>query len=310
MIKINNKSFEINHFPDNTQLLKGNFDPNNPINIFWSYESDEELVTLMFIVKHIRNAFSQTVEINLTMPYIPNARMDRTHNKEEFFTLKYFADIINSLGFNKVVTMDAHSNVSGALFDRIENHGIENPIKNVLKLINKLRGTTMYVYFPDDGAYKRYKDLNVFEGCKFIYGRKRRNWDTGIIEGLDIVNEKGEILTKLDNDAVVLMVDDIVSYGGIMAYSADKLKESGAASIYAYATHVENSVLNAERGTLIKRINSGIVKCLYTTNSIFTKTDETKKIKIIYELGGTDNKKFIRPTFGNGIIKIIKTSTF
>ena len=39
------------------------------------------------------------------------------------------------------------------------------------------------------------------------------------------------------------MIDDIISYGGTMYYSAKKLKELGVGKIYAYATHVENSLI-------------------------------------------------------------------
>ena len=77
------------------------------------------------------------------------------------------------------------------------------------------------------------------------------------------------------------MVDDIVSYGGSMAYGADKLKELGAAHIYAYASHVENSVLDQEKGTLLKRIDYGTVDKLFTTNSIFN--DKHDNIEIVYE---------------------------
>ena len=48
------------------------------------------------------------------------------------------------------------------------------------------------------------------------------------------------------------MVDDIISYGGTLAYSADKLKAMGAAHISAYATHVEDSAINTDKGTLLK----------------------------------------------------------
>ena len=66
------------------------------------------------------------------------------------------------------------------------------------------------------------------------------------------------------------MIDDIVSYGGTLAYSGAKLKELGAAEVYAYATHTENSVLDNEKGTLRKKLEDGTVGELYTTDSIYT----------------------------------------
>jgi ribose-phosphate pyrophosphokinase len=66
------------------------------------------------------------------------------------------------------------------------------------------------------------------------------------------------------------MVDDIISYGGTLAYSADSLKKLGASAIYAYASHTENSVLDEENGTLLKRLNDGTVDEVFTTSSIYT----------------------------------------
>ena len=67
----------------------------------------------------------------------------------------------------------------------------------------------------------------------------------------------------------VLMVDDIISYGGTFSISADKLKELGAKEIYAYATHCEKSVLDADKSILLERLQNGTVKKIFTTNSLF-----------------------------------------
>jgi ribose-phosphate pyrophosphokinase len=125
------------------------------------------------------------------------------------------------------------------------------------------------IYFPDDGAYKRYKDLPCFNDLKCVYGKKERDWNTGQILGIEIYDKNGCKLTNELENCDVLMVDDIISYGGTLAYSADKLKAMGAAHISAYATHVEDSAINTDKGTLLKRINSGVVDFVYTTNSLF-----------------------------------------
>ena len=59
------------------------------------------------------------IKVSLFMPYIPNARMDRVKVDEDTFTLKYFAEIINSLSFTSVSVLDPHSSVSEALIERI-----------------------------------------------------------------------------------------------------------------------------------------------------------------------------------------------
>lgn len=275
MITVNGIEIVRKTFPDgslclldlNSSLLY----PNKNYEIVWLYEGDYEIFMLICIVKHLRSKMYNNVSFNLTMPYVVNSRLDRTHSDNEVFTLKYFAEIINDLKFNKVVIVDPHSIVSEALIDNV---CVLRPSNIISNAINKMRSLNEFkrelvIYFPDDGAYKRYKDMPCFKDFNCIYGKKERDWETGKILGIEIYDKNGSKLTNEIENCNVLMVDDIISYGGTLAYSADKLKEMGAAHISAYATHVENSVLDEEKGTLLKRYKDKIVDTVYTTNSIY-----------------------------------------
>lgn len=277
MLYVNFEPVEVKHFPAGEQSIL-NFDFKKPISgnkvfIDWHYENDEELVTLIYITNHIRSLYPDVL-IQLNMPYIPHARMDRVKSRKEVFTLKYFAQVINSLNFCQVFTTDAHSNVSEALIDRIVN---VDPSEIINKIFDKFESTPV-IYFPDAGAYKRYSDLECFKNVKMIYGEKIRNWETHRIEGLNIVTNGVDL-----KDKYVIMVDDIISYGGTFYHSANKLKELGVKGIYAYATHTENEVLNEEKGTLIKSLKDGTVTKLFTTNSIFKEENESEYIEIIHK---------------------------
>ena len=291
MIKINGFEIGVNHFPDGTQMLLNVptyyiFDSvsrsdttKKPMNIYWNYERDEELVTLYFLLKHLREKIHiEGLQYRLFMPYVPNARMDRTKSSDEVFTLKYFCQFINDLKFDIVYVLDPHSNVTEALIDNVCINNIEPYIKYALEDVEgfgidggKKYGGSTVVYFPDAGAMKRYGGLSVFGNREFIYGAKERDWKTGKINGLKVLNRDGEPIT--DENALkgktVLMIDDIVSYGGTLAYSADALRKLGASAVYAYVTHTENSVLDKEKGTLLNRLESGVVDELFTTNSIY-----------------------------------------
>ena len=275
MITINGIEIVRKTFPDgslclldlNNTLLY----PNQNYEIVWLYEGDYEIFMLICIVKHLRSKMYNNVSFNLTMPYVVNSRLDRTHSDNEVFTLKYFAEIINDLKFNKVVIVDPHSIVSEALIDNVCVLRPSNIISNVIDKMCSLNEfkRELVIYFPDDGAYKRYKDMPCFKDFNCIYGKKERDWETGKILGIEIYDKNGSKLTNELENCDVLMVDDIISYGGTLAYSADKLKEMGATHISAYATHVENSVLDEEKGTLLKRYKDKIVDTVYTTNSIY-----------------------------------------
>ena len=275
MITINGIEIVRKTFPDGSLCLldlnNALLYPNKNYEIVWLYEGDYEIFMLICIVKHLRSKICNNASFNLTMPYVVNSRLDRTHSDNEVFTLKYFAEIINDLKFNKVVIVDPHSIVSEALIDNVCVLRPSNIINNVIGKMLCLNGLEkeLVIYFPDDGAYKRYKDLPCFKSFKCIYGKKERDWETGKILGIEIYDKNGSKLTNEIENCNVLMVDDIISYGGTLAYSADKLKEMGAAHISAYATHVENSVLDEEKGTLLKRYNDKIIDTVYTTNSIY-----------------------------------------
>lgn len=268
MIKINDKKIEINYFPDNTQRLHCWPICTKTSNIYfeWQYECDEELITLMFLVQHLRdNGFDGNFVLYLN--YVPNSRMDRTLHENEVFTLKYFCNIINHLKFSQVVILDPHSNVTPALLNNVYVDNAEHYIMSVIHRIAS-NNKEFVLYFPDYSAMKKYSA--IVPDYKYVYGNKKRDWDTGKILGIDIVNDYDIDL----NGKAVLMIDDIVSYGGSMKYGADKLKELGVGKIYAYATHTENSILDKEKGTLIKSLEDNTVEKLFTTNSIFTKQHE------------------------------------
>ena len=275
MITVNGIEIVRKTFPDGSLCLldldNSLLYPNRNYEIVWLYEGDYEIFMLICIVKHLRSKMYNNVSFNLTMPYVVNSRLDRTHSDNEVFTLKYFAEIINDLKFNKVLIVDPHSIVSEALIDNVcvlRPHNIIDDAINKMRSLNEFK-RELVIYFPDDGAYKRYKDMPCFKDFNCIYGKKERDWETGKILGIEIYDKNGSKLTNELENCDVLMVDDIISYGGTLAYSADKLKEMGATHISAYATHVENNVLDEEKGTLLKRYKDNIIDTVYTTNSIY-----------------------------------------
>ena len=265
MIEVNGSVFRIEHFPDGTQRLKADCS-GGELNITWKYKDDSELFTIIALASNYKE---RGYKVSLNMPYIPNARMDRVKSDKEVFTLKTFCDLINQVGFERVTVLDAHSRVSLALINRVKQVDIAEIIRKCA--INKL-SKYIILYFPDEGSQKRYVDF--FPEYRYVCGMKKRDWATGQIKGLDIIDNGVDLKGK-----TLLMIDDIVSFGGSFYYSALKLKEMGANNIYAYATHTENSVLDEGKGKLKQLLEDGIVEKLFTTNSLFT--GEHKNIEVM-----------------------------
>ena len=266
MIKINDKLVTQAHFPDNSLRIETEYrEPlfdlswlgNNTSTkkLTWHYENDAELFTIICIRKHFAKD-----DMILEMPYCPHARMDRVKSSNEFFTLKYFADVINSLNFSEVRILDPHSNVCSALLDNVK---VQHPADYISKAINSISTDSMIAFYPDEGAMKRGTD---YVKGSYAFGIKKRDWETGKILGLELMNK------EIVKDKDVLIIDDICSRGGTFYHSAKALKEAGAKNIYLYVTHCENTILEGDL------LTNGLVEKVYTTNSIFTK--EHEKIEV------------------------------
>lgn len=260
MIKVNGTIIETDKtFPDGSLAMKVPYQPGaGLVHVQWNYENDAELFALICL----RKKFGSN-KVILHMPYIPHARMDRVKNDEDVFTLKYFCDIINSLDFDKVCVLDAHSNVSLALLDRVIQIPVEPHINAAITQHD--RGNTA-LFFPDEGSMKRYADY--FNSIPFSFGMKKRDWSTGKILGLEIMQTENIIGKD------VLIIDDICCAGGTFYYAARALMGAGAKSVSVYVTHCENTLLHG------KLIDCGLIENIYTTDSLVH--CEELKTKVIY----------------------------
>ena len=260
MIWLNNQRIQLsNRFPDGTFAFRVSC-PDVANNegeavIRWHYENEDEMAALYYIVRHLWQ-YPAVKSISLVLPYCPNARMDRTHHDYEVFTLKYFADFINMLGFKAVYILDPHSNVATAL---INNCKVLSPEPYIRKAMRDIDDPDLLLFYPDEGAMKRYSDM-----IKTLYGFgiKRRCWETGRITGLDVVCN-ADIKGKN-----VLIVDDICCRGGTFFHSAKALKELGAKSVSVFCSHCEHAIFEGDL------LTTDFVDHVYTTDSILHKEHE------------------------------------
>lgn len=253
MIQLNGHKISIPQFPDGTP----HFPPISLLDdlsytIFWNYEQMDELTYILMLAEHIHDHYANVI---LYMPYVPNARMDRVHSDSEVFTLRHFCKMINSAGFASVHILDPHSHVTPALIDRVVVHSPNFYIDLAFGEVAGKEGTRPFFVFPDEGAHKRYSSLLMGGGRKSAYCSKERDWDTGIINRLVL---QGEVPT----DQPALIVDDICSYGGTFARTAETLRDAGVNRVYLFVTHCEHNIYD---GRLFKE---HLLDGIFTTDSI------------------------------------------
>lgn len=237
---------------------------NGAYEIVWRYEDPAEQVTLYALVNHLRDKLCADT-ITLIMPYIPNARMDRTHNAGEVHMLKYFCKFINDLHFNTVQVMDPHSDVSISMLDRVF---FIDPTPLVKEAVETSRA--QYIFFPDEGAAKRYGPTYNFR--PYLNGKKNRDWATGNIIGLEVENPMG-----IKDDFTgrnIIIIDDICSRGGTFMHAGAALKKMGFGKIDLCVTHCEKTIF---AGKLLS--SDSPINHIYTTDTIFN--GEHDKISVM-----------------------------
>ena len=195
----------------------------------------KDVMTLLLTVDAVKRRCEYD-ELYLVMPYIPYARQDRVCNEGEAFSLKVFANLINSCEFDKVIVTDPHSDVAPALID---NCVIEEQWENILylkdtdSLFEEILSKSDVVS-PDAGAEKKTTKLCQKIGKEYFHrGIKHRDLSTGRLSGFDVQfnNPYGKIPES------VLIVDDICDGGGTFIGLANVLKERGVKRVYLYVTH-------------------------------------------------------------------------
>lgn len=264
MLLINDEEVKITRFPDNTFKFDLEEIPSNS-NLLWKYESMEELFTIIGLKQKLKDSLAK-----LIVPYLPNARMDKICHDGEGLMLEYLVTTLDNLGFQEIQLLDPHSSAytkwvkntkwveNKRLLDNIIKYTISNS-----EIIEDEDGDFMgvqkvTVVFPDKGAKSRYTSLLGAIEQDIVYGEKLRNQKTGEILSFDIIGD-------VTGD-VVLIIDDICSYGGTFYHTANKLREKGfKGEIYLYITHCEESIT---KGEILKPHSN--IKRVYTTDSLIS----------------------------------------
>lgn len=195
--------------------------------------------------------------INLFLPYVPYARQDRVCDKGEAFSLKVFANFLNSLQFNKVTAVDPHSLVSEALIDRVK-------VITQLDVINKnlefsKRAAGCMLISPDAGANKKTAEVAAFfNHSSFVRADKLRDLTNGKIK---------ETIVYFDNfyGRDVCILDDLVEKGGTFLLLAQELKKKSCGKVILYVTH--GVFGGKEKDSVIQNLLNNGIDEIWTTNS-------------------------------------------
>uniref|UniRef100_A0AAU7PIE9 Ribose-phosphate pyrophosphokinase n=1 Tax=Salmonella phage SalP219 TaxID=3158864 RepID=A0AAU7PIE9_9CAUD len=166
-------------------------------------------------------------EFVLHLPYIPYARQDRIMQSGEALSIKVFANIINGLGFDKVIVDDPHSDVSAALLNNVkirQQHQLAGEYGGFV-----FSGRDVTIISPDAGARKKAQKVADRFHLPLAEAGKVRDVKTNEITGTAVF---GDVTGR-----ECVIVDDICDGGRTFIALAQALKENGAKRVILYVTH-------------------------------------------------------------------------
>lgn len=205
--------------------------PSDSYEVFADLRSSDDVMSLMLVSSILRDKFPTAGRRTLVMPYIPYARQDRVCAEGDAFSLKVFAGMINSLGYDFVRVLDPHSDVAPALINNCQVTTAAKLIANFMELRRKFAQSDTVLISPDAGSNKKIAEVAKALDCyDFIRADKVRNCKNGEITGT-------KVYTENLNGFNCLIVDDICDGGRTFIELAKALKEKGAEKILLYVTH-------------------------------------------------------------------------
>ena len=241
-----------------------------------SYPVNDNLMELMVMADALKRASAR--HITAVVPYYGYARQDRKTRGREPITAKLVANLMQTSGITRLVTIDLHAGQIQGFFDVPVDHLYGASI--LAKYINEKNLEDVIVVSPDLGGVTRARDLADRIGAPIAIIEKKRP-EPGVAKVMNLI---GDVKGKN-----CIIVDDIVDTAGSLGEGAKALKEFGAKSVMAAVTH---AVLTDPAS---ERIANSNIKELIVTNTM--PLPENCKLDNVTQLS-------VAPLLGEAIMRI------
>ena len=221
----------------------------------------ENLLELLLMIDAAKRA--SAYKVVAVIPYYGLARQDRKDKPRVSIGAKLTADLLSAAGVDRVMTMDLHADQIQGFFNVPVDHLYVSAV--FVPYIEHLNIPDLTISAPDIGGSKRANAYSRYLHSEMVLCYKLRR-KPNVIEEMSII---GEIAGRN-----VVIIVDMIDTAGTICMAAKMMKESGAKSLRAFASH---PILS---GNAIERIEESAIEELVVTDSVPI-VKQCSKIKVI-----------------------------
>lgn len=225
---------------------------------------NDNLMELLIMIDAVKRASAR--RITAVIPCFGYARQDKKDKSRAPITGKLVANLIETAGADRVITIDLHASQIQGFFDiPVDNLYAEGLIVKYIRENIKVDNSELVIVSPDAGGVKRAKAVadRLHSDLAIIHKERKK---ANEVDNMTLV---GDV-----NGKIAILVDDMADTCGTMKLAGDTLMKNGAKEVYALCTH---GVLS---GGAVEKIETSALKELVVTNSLYF-NDQIRKCKKI-----------------------------
>ena len=232
------------------------------------YPVDNHLLELLLMIDAFKRASAW--RITAVLPYYCYARQDRKDKPRVPISAKLVADLLETAGASRALTLDLHAPQIQGYFDVPVDHLYGSPV--LVEYFRNKKLPNLTVVSPDAGGVERARAFAKKLDAPLAIVDKRRV-DLDVTEVMNLIGDvKGRS---------TLIVDDIIDTAGTLVKTADALLREGATQVFAACTHAVFS------GPAAERIANSRITEVVATDSV-PLSEAAKKLKKITILSVAD----------------------
>ncbi|MEM7155646.1 MAG: ribose-phosphate pyrophosphokinase [Myxococcota bacterium] len=212
---------------------------------------NRNLMELLIMIDALKRASAGSIVA--IMPYFGYARQDRKVKPRTPISAKLVADLLTAAGATRVLSVELHAGQIQGFFNIPFDHLLATPVLREKLEREGYRGEDSVVVSPDAGGVERARAYSKYLKCGLAIIDKRRDKPN--------VSQVHHLIGDVKGKRAIL-VDDMIDTAGTLCNAAIAVKEHGATSVSALATHGVFS------GPAIDRLNKSVLDRIWVTDTI------------------------------------------